>query len=167
MTHATAVGPKFRITGTLPDMGVEEFSDRVRRLRARAGLTQHELAMKARISFQAIGGYEDKKSTTVPRRPTVIKLARALDADPDYLLEPLGLDLLDDDERADFIDEQRQRLDKLWPQLTEHQRRTLMDFLDAMCERPTGPVNRGVQLVPGSGDVVPAPRDDDESGDDG
>ncbi len=62
----------------------EAFSPKALRwARARAKLTQQELAEKSGISFQQINRYENGR--TVPREITVLALTDALEIDPDSL----------------------------------------------------------------------------------
>jgi len=147
-------------------MGVNEFADRLRRLRERAGLTQEQLAAKAGLSYQAIQSYETRSNPTKPKRLNVIKLARAVRWDPDEALELLGYELLDEDERAQPRDEQRDRLDEMWPYLTERQKTALTDLVASIAAQhplpPKAVTNRGLKLKPGSGEI-PGPRDNNTS----
>lgn len=159
-------------TGTLPDMAVAEFATRLRRLRVKAGFTQADLAAEVGLSFQAIQGYEDLKNPTKPRRPNAIKLARAVRwEDVDAALRMLDYEPLDDDERAQPSDPQRERFDELWPYLTDPQRVNLVEFLASMVVRhvpvPKGVTNRGIRLTPGSGEVPDQRDNDDVSSHDG
>ena len=62
----------------------EVFSPKALRwARARAKLTQQELAEKSGISFQQINRYENGR--TVPREITVLALTDVLEIDPDSL----------------------------------------------------------------------------------
>lgn len=151
------------MSGTLPDMAVEEFANRLRRLRTKAGLTQAALAEKVGLSFQAVQGYEDQKNPTKPRRPNAIKLARAVGwEDVDEALRLLDYDPLDADERAEPSDPHRDRLNELWPYLTEQQRGLLVDLLASMIVPHTA-ASKGVirRLAPGSGRLkLPGQRGD-------
>jgi transcriptional regulator with XRE-family HTH domain len=57
------------------------FKDVLRDLRARAGLTQQQLAEKARIPLPSLRGHE--QGQRVPSWASVVKLARALDVSTD------------------------------------------------------------------------------------
>lgn len=148
-------------------MGVAAFADRLRRLRERAELTQEQLAAKTGLSYQTIQSYETRNNPTKPKRPNAIKIARALRWDIDEALGLLGYEPLDEDERAQPRDEQWDRLDDLWPYLTEQQRFHLVNLIECMVVKPAQPpkgvVNRGIRLRPGSGEV-PGQRGDNNDG---
>ena len=63
---------------------VDEIARRLKRARLDLNLTQATLAQKARLSRSAIVHYE--KGNAIPGGPELIKLARALQRTPNYLL---------------------------------------------------------------------------------
>jgi transcriptional regulator with XRE-family HTH domain len=66
------------------------FSDRVRELRARAGLTQDQLAERAGLSVTMVQGIERASDGGNPRLTTLWALAAALGVDAADLLAPTG-----------------------------------------------------------------------------
>lgn len=66
------------------------FSDRVRELRALAGLTQDRLAERAGLSVTMIQGIERARDGGNPRLTTLWALAAALGVHPADLLAPAG-----------------------------------------------------------------------------
>lgn len=64
----------------------ETLSERIRRVRLRRNLTQHELADRAGISRIHLARLEtDKAGAVQPRVPTIRKLAAALEVDAEWL----------------------------------------------------------------------------------
>lgn len=140
-------------------MSLQEFADRIKRLRRRAGLTQTELAIAADMSPQMISKLENNKPPPETRRPNAIKLCRAVGwTNIDEALALLGYPPLDDDEQG----EERTRrqlwfdLEKLWPRLDLATQQQIVD-LAADRQRRTHS-GRGLRIVRGTGQV-PKPRD--------
>lgn len=63
--------------------------DRIRYLRELQGYKQAELAMKAGITQAAISNLETDSSRK-PSAPTLLRLAEALECDPQWLLDGIG-----------------------------------------------------------------------------
>ena len=61
----------------MPELRSEEFGKLLKRLRVDAGLSQEQLAERARISVQAVGAYE-RGSRRAPHRDTLALLVEAL-----------------------------------------------------------------------------------------
>ncbi len=67
----------------------DTFADRLKNLRAQAGLSQDELADRAEISKTILSRYE--RGVSEPKRSTMLKLAEALDCSTE-LLSGMGLE---------------------------------------------------------------------------
>lgn len=83
------------------------FSDKIKRSREVAGLTQRELADLVGVSQRTIASYES--TNAVARRTTMAKLARALKVSVRYLSDDECTDPLTDIEKDDYVEEARQR----------------------------------------------------------
>lgn len=83
------------------------FSDKIKRFREVAGLTQRELADLVGVSQRTIASYES--TNAVARRTTMAKLARALKVSVRYLSDDECTDPLADIEKDDYVEEARQR----------------------------------------------------------
>lgn len=83
------------------------FSDKIKRSREVAGLTQRELADLVGVSQRTIASYES--TNAVARRTTMAKLARALKVSVRYLSDDECTDPLADIEKDDYVEEARQR----------------------------------------------------------
>ena len=81
------------------------FSDKIKRSREVAGLTQEELANLVGVSRRTITAYEC--TNAVARRSTVIKLAKALKVSVRYLTDNSCTDPLTDIERDAHVEEAR------------------------------------------------------------
>lgn len=82
------------------------FSDKIKRFREVAGLTQRELADLVGVSQRTIASYES--TNAVARRTTMAKLARALKVSVRYLSDDECTDPLADIEKDDYVEEARQ-----------------------------------------------------------
>ena len=83
------------------------FSDKIKRSREVANLTQQELADLVGVSKRTIASYES--TNAVARRTTIVKLARALKVSVRYLSDDECTDPLADIEKDDYVEEARQR----------------------------------------------------------
>ena len=83
------------------------FSDKIKRSREIAGLTQQELADLVGVSKRTIASYES--TNAMARRTTIVKLARALKVSVRYLSDDECTDPLADIEKDDYVEEARQR----------------------------------------------------------
>lgn len=81
------------------------FSDKIKRSREVAGLTQQELANLVGVSKRTIASYEC--TDAVARRSTITKLARALKVSVKYLTDESCTDPLADIEKDDHVEEAR------------------------------------------------------------
>lgn len=81
------------------------FSDKIKRSREVAGLTQQELADLVGVSKRTIASYEC--TNAVARRSTTTKLARALKVSVRYLTDEECTDPLADIEKDDHVEEAR------------------------------------------------------------
>ena len=85
-------------------MRYKKFGERVREQRVAEKLTQEKLAEKAGISFAFVGHIE--RGTRKCSVDTLVKLARALNTTPNYLLrDSLELDLLPRDQKISRKDQ--------------------------------------------------------------
>ena len=82
------------------------FSDKIKRARDIANLTQQELADSIGVSKRTIASYESQGA--VPRRSTLAKLARALKVSVKYLSDDTCTDPLADIEQDDYVAEARE-----------------------------------------------------------
>ena len=82
------------------------FSDKIKRSREVAGLTQQGLADLVGVSKRTIASYEC--TNAMARRSTVVKLARALKVSVKYLTDPDCTNPLEDIERDGHVEEARQ-----------------------------------------------------------
>ena len=82
-------------------------SDKIKRSREVADLTQQELADLVGVSKRTIPSYES--TNAVARRTTIVKLARALKVSVRYLSDDECTDPLADIEKDDYVEEARQR----------------------------------------------------------
>lgn len=83
------------------------FSDKIKRSREVADLTQQELADLVGVSKRTIASYES--TNAMARRTTIVKLARALKVSVRYLSDDECTDPLADIEKDDYVEEARQR----------------------------------------------------------
>ena len=83
------------------------FSDKIKRSREVADLTQQELADLVGVSKRTIASYES--TNAVARRTTIVKLARALKVSVRYLSDNECTDPLAEIEKDDYVEEARQR----------------------------------------------------------
>lgn len=67
-------------------MKTETFAVRLRKARGIRGYTQEELAAITGVSVQSIRRLEQSKCNAEPNAYHLLRLARALDVSPDYLL---------------------------------------------------------------------------------
>ena len=81
------------------------FSDKIKRSREVAGLTQDELAAQVGVSRRAITAYEC--TNAIARRSTIEKLARALKVSVKYLTDDNCTDPLADIEKDGHVEEAR------------------------------------------------------------
>ena len=81
------------------------FSDKIKRSREVADLTQQELADLVGVSKRTIASYEC--TDAIARRTTIAKLARALKVSVRYLTEESCTDPLADIEKDDHVEEAR------------------------------------------------------------
>lgn len=81
------------------------FSDKIKRARDIANLTQQELADSIGVSKRTIASYESQGA--VPRRSTLARLARALKVSVKYLSDDACTDPLKDIEQDDYVAEAR------------------------------------------------------------
>ena len=81
------------------------FSDKIKRSREVAGLTQQELADQVGVSKRTIASYEC--TDAIARRSTTVKLARALKVSVRYLTDDSCTDPLADIEKDDHVEEAR------------------------------------------------------------
>ena len=81
------------------------FSDKIKRSREIAGLTQEELAEAVGVSRRTVASYESEN--VIPRRATIAKLASALKVSFKYLSEESCEDPLADIEKDDYVMEAR------------------------------------------------------------
>lgn len=82
------------------------FSDKIKRAREVAQLTQNELAQEVGVSQRTIASYESGGAKA--RRSTTEKLARALKVSIKYLTEDDCTDPLADIEKDDYIEQARE-----------------------------------------------------------
>lgn len=163
MTSATCHAAKVEQSGTLPNVTVEDFAARLRELRSLSGLTQAQLAEAMNMSIQAIQSWEDASKTPRPR--SVIKLARALRADVNELLQLLGYEQVDVTGQTPGS-EYWSQLEEIWSELTSAQRRAFIALMESIitddAPEPASshhPRRPGMRVRPGSGEV-PDPRND-------
>lgn len=83
------------------------FSDKIKRFREVADLTQQELADLVGVSKRTIASYES--TNAMARRTTIVKLARALKVSVRYLSDDECTDPLADIEKDDYVEEARLR----------------------------------------------------------
>lgn len=83
------------------------FSDKIKRSREVADLTQQELADLVGVSKRTIASYES--TNAVARRTTIVKLARALKVSVRYLSDNECTDPLVEIEKDEYVEEARQR----------------------------------------------------------
>lgn len=83
------------------------FSDKIKRSREVAGLTQQELANLVGVSKRTIASYEC--TNAMARRSTIVKLASALKVSVKYLSDPECTDPLADIEKDAHVEEARRR----------------------------------------------------------
>ena len=81
------------------------FSDKIKRAREVAKLTQYELAQEVGVSQRTIASYESGGARA--RRSTTEKLARALKVSVKYLSDDACVDPLEDIEKDEYIDQAR------------------------------------------------------------
>ena len=81
------------------------FSDKIKRAREVAHLTQNELAQAVGVSQRTIASYESGGAKA--RRSTTEKLARALKVSVKYLSDDACTDPLEDIEKDEYIDQAR------------------------------------------------------------
>jgi len=81
------------------------FSDKIKRAREVAKLTQNELAQEVGVSQRTIASYESGGAKA--RRSTTEKLARALKVSVKYLSDDNCTDPLEDIEKDEYIDQAR------------------------------------------------------------
>lgn len=81
------------------------FSDKIKRSREVAGLTQDELAAQVGVSRRTITAYEC--TNAVPRRSTAVRLASALKVSVKYLTDDSCTDPLADIEKDSHVEEAR------------------------------------------------------------
>ena len=81
------------------------FSDKIKRSREVAGLTQDELAALVGVSRRTVTAYEC--TNAVARRSTIVKLARALKVSVRYLADENCTDPLADIEKDDHVEDAR------------------------------------------------------------
>lgn len=81
------------------------FSDKIKRSREIAGLTQQELADQVGVSKRTIASYEC--TDAIARRSTTVKLARALKVSVKYLTDETCTDPLADIEKDEHVEEAR------------------------------------------------------------
>jgi len=81
------------------------FSDKIKRSREVAGLTQDELATLVGVSRRTVTAYEC--TDAIARRSTIVKLARALKVSVKYLTDENCTDPLADIEKDDHVEEAR------------------------------------------------------------
>ena len=77
------------------------FSDKIKRAREVAKMTQHELAQEVGVSQRTIASYESRKSTTE-------KLAHALKVSVRYLSDDDCTNPLEDIEKDEYIEQARE-----------------------------------------------------------
>ena len=82
------------------------FSDKIKRSREVAGLTQQELADLVGVSKRTIASYESTNAKA--RGTTIVKLARALKVSVRYLSDDASTDPLEDIEKDSYVEEARQ-----------------------------------------------------------
>ena len=82
------------------------FSDKIKRAREVAKLTQYELAQEVGVSQRTIASYESGGARA--RRSTTEKLARALKVSVKYLSDDACVDPLEDIEKDEYIDQARE-----------------------------------------------------------
>ena len=81
------------------------FSDKIKRAREVAKLTQNELAQQVGVSQRTIASYESGGAKA--RRSTIEKLAHALKVSVKFLTDDDCIDPLADIEKDDYIDQAR------------------------------------------------------------
>ena len=81
------------------------FSDKIKRAREVAGLTQNELAQAVGVSQRTIASYESGGATA--RRSTTEKLAKALKVSVKYLTDETSTDPTAEIEKDGYIEEAR------------------------------------------------------------
>lgn len=104
-------------------MGAVEFGEALQLLRAKAGLTQAELASRVGVTASAVGLWEKGGSVTVEN---AVAVERALDLEPGTLSRHLGYVPVDASETV--APEAAVAADR---SLTGSQRRALLDVLGA------------------------------------
>ena len=82
------------------------FSDKIKRAREVAKLTQNELAQEVGVSQRTIASYESGGARA--RRSTIEKLARALKVSVKFLSDDTCTDPLADIEKDEYIDQARE-----------------------------------------------------------
>ena len=82
------------------------FSDKIKRAREVAKLTQYELAQEVGVSQRTIASYESGGARA--RRSTTEKLARALKVSVKYLSDDACVDPLEDIEKDEYIEQARE-----------------------------------------------------------
>ena len=82
-----------------------EFSEKIKKARDVAGLTQEELADAIGVSRRTVASYESQG--VVPRKSTLAKLASALKVSVKYLSDESCTDPLADIEQDDYVAEAR------------------------------------------------------------
>ena len=82
------------------------FSDKIKRAREVAKLTQNELAQEVGVSQRTIASYESGGARA--RRSTTEKLARALKVSVKYLSDDACVDPLEDIEKDEYIEQARE-----------------------------------------------------------
>lgn len=82
------------------------FSDKIKRAREVAKLTQNELAQEVGVSQRTIASYESGGARA--RRSTIEKLARALKVSVKFLSDDTCIDPLADIEKDEYIDQARE-----------------------------------------------------------
>lgn len=81
------------------------FSDKIKRAREVAGLTQNELAQAAEVSQRTIASYES--GGAIARRTTTERLAKALKVSVKYLTDENCTDPMADIEKDGYVEQAR------------------------------------------------------------
>ena len=79
------------------------FSDKIKRAREVAKMTQHELAQEVGVSQRTIASYES--GGAIARASTMLKLAKALNISSKYLSDDSCLDPMADIEKDGYLEE--------------------------------------------------------------
>lgn len=79
---------------------MSEIRDRVRAIRKDAGLTQHEFAQRAGISYSTLAGYE--AGTRQPVSAAISAISKTFGVNPDWLRDGVGAMYADDKEDTDL-----------------------------------------------------------------